>query len=123
MDKEPFSADLLKADNTFIVEAHLYNEEEELSYSIKHIGSQYCIAEINLKNIESPEYKQHIDKIEYYTHGIGKKFKQYTMIEAWIESPLNPKSVLDKYNIPKQEWDRVPTIKTVIPAWSAFATR
>lgn len=114
LDKALFKADLISPDGTFIVEAHLYNQEEELSYSIKYIDGEHWIAEINLKGIT--QLKDYIDRKEYFTHDI-EKYKKYIMIEAWIEAPLYPNYI----KCQTDEKQQIPNIQTLVPAWSAFA--
>ena len=99
LDKSVFKTTSLP----FIVEAHLYAKEEQISIHVKYIDGKYWITQTNL-NIE---YGSIRDTTTYIAHDIekeGKKINYFQMIEAWQAE--------SKKHLAEME--------TLSPAWTAF---
>lgn len=87
------------SDLPFIMEGNLFSPDAQISIQIKHIDGQYRIAKIDLKDLDMKKCQ----KVPYHTK--LENVDRYEMIEAWeeVEDPL------------------MAGIKTLRPAWSAFA--
>lgn len=91
---EKISSDIF-TDLPFIIEGNLYAPAQKISIQIKNIDGEYKIFKADLNNVaEEPQ--------AYFAHDIDG-FTKYQMIEAWEEAQLGA------------------GVKTLRPAWSAFA--
>lgn len=79
LDKALFDS-ILFEENTFIIEALLWNAEEEISIMVRHTG-KYHIQEFKLN--ELPTGHELVEKV-YLPHRLGDKVKHVCFKQLWI---------------------------------------
>lgn len=82
LDKQEYDFTQVK-DNPFVIEALLWNAEEEISIMVRHTG-KYHIQEFKLK--ELPIGHELVEKV-YLPHRLGDKVKHVYFQQLWIPEP------------------------------------
>lgn len=67
--------------NPFVIEALLYDRENEISVMVKHAG-RHIISEIDLKNLPSEAVLS--DEKQYYPHRLNKKVSKVGFKQLWL---------------------------------------
>lgn len=83
----------------FVIEGNFYAPKENVSIQVKHINGAHQVTRFNLAELDS-----HLGRKRLYL-GHDLKGRNFYMMEAWIEAE-------DPY---------LENMKTLQPAWSAFA--
>ncbi len=78
---EEFSFNEKENANPFVIEALLYDRENEISIIVKHTG-RHIISEIDLKNL--PEGSVLSDEKKYYPHRLGDNILKVNFKQLWI---------------------------------------
>ncbi len=85
--KDYFSFDENENDNPFVIEALLFDKENQVSITIRHTGT-FLIKIFDLKNL--PQNAILSDTKEYYPHRLGNEVSKVCFKQLWIpEKDLN----------------------------------
>ena len=72
-EKKSFSLELDNTVNPFVIEAQLYNENENISYSVKYIDGEYIIMKYDLNVLMKKTNHTKVDELLFNSHRMNGK--------------------------------------------------